>query len=75
MGKITSKQFDLLAGLLRSHGLSREGCRLVLVEGMRQCDAVRRLAISPTVIAVAMQNYRRVISAIRSEFLVDSRVG
>ena len=70
MKRVNARQFDLLAGLLRSHGSSREGCRLVLVEGLRQCDAARRLAISPTVIAVALKNYRRILGAIRAEFFL-----
>lgn len=51
-------QFELLARLLRSRGASREGCRLVLVEGMRQCDAARKLNVDPVLIAVALRHYR-----------------
>ena len=55
---MTSEQFELLARLLRSRGASREGCRLVLVDGMRQCDAARKLDVAPVLIAVAIKHYR-----------------
>ena len=62
------QQFELLARLLRAHGDSKEGCRLVLVDGYRQCDAARALNISPVLIAVSIKKYRTVFSDIKQAF-------
>lgn len=55
---MNADQFELLARLLRSRGVSREGCRMVLVDGMRQCDAARELDVNPVLIAVSLKHYR-----------------
>lgn len=65
---MTNYQFELIARLLRSRGKSREGCRLVLVEGMRPCDAARALDVAPTLIAVSLRHYRRADMDIRGYF-------
>ena len=65
---MTAEQFELLAKLLRSRGASREGCRLVLVDGMRQCDAARQLDVAPVLIAVALRHYRDAYAEIVTVF-------
>ena len=52
---MTKDVFELIAELLHSRGKSREGCRLVLVEGMRQCDAARLLDVDAVLIAVSLK--------------------
>ena len=65
---MNDEQFELLAGFLRSRGQSREGCRLVLVDGFRQCDAARTLDVSPTLIAVSLRSYKKAYADIKRLF-------
>ena len=45
---MTPDQFDALSSLIRMRGgPSQEAARLVLVEGMRPCDAARKVGLSP----------------------------
>jgi predicted DNA-binding protein (UPF0251 family) len=45
---VTPDQFSALASLIRMRGgQSQEAARLVLVEGMRPCDAARKVGLSP----------------------------
>lgn len=60
MEEMNQEQFDFIASLLRSRSKSREGCRLVLIEKMRQCDATKQLDVEPTLIAKSLAKYRRV---------------
>ena len=55
---MTAEQFEVLARLLRARGISRAACRLVLVDGARQCDAARVLNVSPVLVAVSLRHYR-----------------
>lgn len=67
---MSPEQFELIAGLMCSRGSSREGCRLVLVEGMRQCDAARQLDVSPNLIAVSIRRYREIHELILAAYHV-----
>lgn len=62
-------QFEFIADLISAHGNSREGCRLMLVEGMRQCDAARMLNVSPVLIAVSIKRYREIYREILRLFV------
>lgn len=66
--ELTNQQFEVLAFLMRSHGDSREACHRVLVLGQRQCDVARSMDISPTLIAVALRNYRRTADRVDEAF-------
>ena len=66
---MTEGQFELIARYLRASGVSRKGCKLVLVKGLRQCDAARELDVDPTLIAVSLANYRRMNREINREFV------
>ncbi len=67
-GRLTGQQFETLATLLHSRGVSREACRLVLVDGLRQCEAARRLSVSPVLINMSLARYRRARAAIDRAF-------
>lgn len=50
--------FDAIATLIRSRGPSRDGARLVLVDGLSRKDAAHRLGIAGTTISKAIRRIR-----------------
>lgn len=56
---MTDNQFNALAQLLRLRpGPAREAARLVLVGGMTQADAARKLDVSPNIVTNAVARAR-----------------
>lgn len=59
MARLTATQFDALGQLLRlRQGPARQVARLVLVEGMTQADAARKLDVSPNIVTNAVARAR-----------------
>ena len=57
---MTNAQFDALATLLRSRaGPVESAARRVLVDGIRQADAARELAVRPDSLNNAIRRYKR----------------
>lgn len=67
---MTDKQFDALAQLLRLRpGSAREAARLVLVDGMTQADAARKLDVSPNTVTNAVARARAGLVLVRKVIL------
>lgn len=64
---MTNTQFNALATLLRSRGGAVEiAARRVLVDGIRQADAARELAVRPDSLSNALVRYRRTMALVRA---------
>ena len=61
-------QFEFIADLIGARGISRKGCKLMLVHNVRQCEAARQLNVSPTLLAVSVRKYREVYYGILDKF-------
>lgn len=66
--KLTESQFAFMAKYLRARGLAREGCKLMLVNGLRECDAARAIGVDPVLLAVSVRRYREMYDEIVREF-------
>lgn len=66
---MTEQQFEFIANLIGARGLSRKGCKLMLVNNIRECDAAKRLNVSPTLLAVSVRKYREVFKGIKENFV------
>ena len=63
-------QFNALAQLLRLRpGPAREAARLVLVDGMTQADAARKLDVSPNTVTNAVARARAGLVLVRKVIL------
>lgn len=63
---MTGDQFAALATLLRSRASPVEqAARRVLVDGIRQADAARELAVRPDSLNNALRRYRRTLDLAR----------
>ncbi len=60
----TEDQFNFMAGILRANGASKDGVYLVLVMGLRACEASRQTGMCPNKISASLGIYRRT----RAEF-------
>lgn len=61
-------QFRAIAKLIRSRDPSREGARLVLIEGKSQVAAAAALGIDPATISKAIRRYRHADTIIRQGY-------
>jgi hypothetical protein len=61
---LTAKQFALLADLTRTRGATREAAELVLVLGMRNCDAARLAKATPRSVWRIVKRLREVHAAL-----------
>lgn len=66
---MTPEQFELIAWLIHASGMSREGVEMVLVDGLRQCDAARKLGVMPTLIATSLPRYREIHARIKAAYM------
>ncbi len=67
---MTDKKFNALAQLLRLRtGPAREAARLVLVDGMTQADAARKLGVSPNTVTNAVARARAGLVLVRKAIL------
>ncbi|MCK9987769.1 MAG: hypothetical protein AzoDbin1_04241 [Azoarcus sp.] len=65
---MTSQQFEALAKLLRSRDPSREGARLVLVEGLTRKAAAERLGIDGATISKSVRRFKDADAVIRDGY-------
>ena len=63
-----AKQFDALTKLIRSRDPSREGARLVLVEGLTRKAAAERLGIAGETISKSVRRIREADGIIRNGY-------
>lgn len=69
------EKFEFIAETLHARGKSKQGCKLVLVDGFRQCDAARKLNINPVLIAVSLKLYKKRYSRICELWQPENREG
>lgn len=63
---MTPDQFSALASIIRMRvGPSQEAARLVLVEGMRPCDAARKVGLSPQGVNDAARRVKNAASVLK----------
>ena len=62
---LAGRQFDAIATLIRSRGPTRQAARLVMVEGMRQCDAARRVGISGQSLSQTLTSFQKAMALVR----------
>lgn len=66
---LDEEQFEFIARMMHAHGPSRAGAKLILVEGMRPCDAGRALGIEPNRLYITIRHYRRTYQEIQELFV------
>lgn len=72
---MNDRQFTWMAERLHARGTSRQGCKLVLVDGLRICDAARVLEVDPVLISVSIRAYRVMYREIQEIFVNHQESG